>query len=103
MKNSAYELFEKMYLILDDLWKSNQEEDLCIYISDANPIFCENGRSLDPVVFEDFNNLYEQKKNSDITDYDFIVYYLDNLDPYYGDIKKYFISISKEEVEAKIY
>ena len=31
-----------------------------------------------------------------------IVYYLENLDPYYGDIKKYFISIPRDECEAKI-
>ncbi len=62
MKNSAYELFEKMSLILDDLWENNQEEDLRIYVSEADPFLCRDGNSADPVVFEDFNSLYEQKK-----------------------------------------
>lgn len=102
MKTTEYELFKKMYLILNDLWENNQEEDLRIYVSDANPLFNEDGRSLDPVVFEDFKNLYKQKKDSGISDYDFIIYYLENLDPYYGDIKKYFVSIPKDECETKI-
>lgn len=102
METNSFQLFKAMYLLLDDVWEQNQEEDLRIYLSDADPFFYENGHSLDPVVFEDFNNLFEQKKSSGMSDYDFIVCYLNNLDPYYGDIKKYFVSIPKDECETKI-
>ena len=103
MENNATKLYELMYRILQEVWEDTQAEDLRIYVSDANPLFCGDGTSLDPVVSEDFNNLYEQKKSSGMTDYDFIVYYLENLDPYYGDIKKYFLSIPKEECESKLH
>ena len=33
--------------------------------------------------------------------YDFVVFYLEHLVPYYGDIKEYFLKISKEEFESK--
>ena len=102
MKTNPTKLFETMYQILQEIWKNTQAEDLRIYISDANPLFCGDGKSLDPVVSEDFDNLYEQKKDSDMSDYEFILYYLDNLDKYYGDIKSYFITISKEEFESKL-
>ncbi len=102
METKSFQLFKAMYKILDEIWENTQAEDLRIYVSDADPIFYENGNSLDPVVFEDFNALFEQKKDSGMSDYDFIVYYLENLDPYYGDIKKYFVSIQKDKCEAKL-
>lgn len=102
MIDNPKKLFATMYKILDELWESTQAEDLRIYVSDADPFLCGDGESADPVVSEDFNALFEQKKGSDISDYDFIIYYLENLDPYYGDIKKYFISIPRDECEAKI-
>ncbi len=97
MTNNAYELFKKMYLCLDSIWDKNQEEDLRLYLSDADPLFYENGTSLDPVVFEDFKKIFNEKQREQITDYDFVLCYLSQLDSYYGDIKKYFLTISKEE------
>ena len=102
MKKTAYELFKTMYIILNELWKENQKEDLRIYVSDANPLFHEDGRSLDPVVFEDFEAMYKQKAQENMNEYDFIVYYLENLDPYYGNIKQYFLNVSREEFESKL-
>ena len=102
MKTNSFQLFKTMYLLLDGVWEQNQEEDLRIYLSDADPIFYENGHSLDPVVFEDFDMLYEKMQNSGMSDYDFLVYYLDNLDSYYGDIKKYFLSIDRNKLEATL-
>lgn len=101
IKNSK-QLFEIMYIILNQIWEETQAEDLRIYVSEADPFLCNDGESADPVISEDFNNLYEQKKNSGMSDYDFIVYYLENLDSYYGDIKKYFVSIPRNECEQKI-
>lgn len=102
MKTNSFQLFKTIYLLLDDVWKKNQEEDLRVYLSDADPIFYENGQSLDPVVFEDFNSLYNQQANKGMPDYEFALYYLENLDPYYGDINKYFLSVSKEVFDKKI-
>ena len=102
MKINSFQLFKTIYLLLDNVWEQNQEEDLRIYLSDADPIFYENGQSLDPVVFEDFNNLYNQQANKGMSDYEFALYYLENLDPYYGDIKKYFLLVPKEDFNKKI-
>ena len=102
MKTNPFQLFKAMYLLLDNVWEQNQEEDLRIYLSDADPIFYENGQSIDPVVFEDFNNLYNKQSNSGMSDYDFVLFYLENLDPYYGDVKKYFIDISENDFESML-
>ena len=37
-----------------------------------------------------------------MSDYDFILYYLSNLDSYYGDIKKYFLMIAKEDFKKAV-
>lgn len=99
MKTNAYQLFKAMYLCLDKIWENNQEENLRIYLSDADPLFYENGQSLDPVVFEDFKTFYESSENKNLDDYEFVCLYLSNLDPYYGDIKQYFLSIDKKSFE----
>ena len=100
MINNALKLFHAMYQILDDLYSG--EEDLLIFISDANPSFCLDKKSIDPAVFEDFEMLFKQKIGDGISDYEFILYFLEHLDPYYGDIKKYFISIPRDECEKKL-
>ena len=101
MKTEVFKLFKAMYLSLDKIWEDNQEEDLRIYLSDADPIFFENGKSMDPVVFEDFEVMYN-KAPSNMGDYDFLLEYLSNLDSYYGDIKKYFLMVPKEEFEKSL-
>lgn len=102
MINNPKKLFEALYKILQEIWRETQAEDLRVYLSDADPLLCGDGISADPVVSEDFDNLYKNKKNSQISDYDFLIYYLENLDPYYGDIKKYFTSIPRDVCESKI-
>ena len=101
MENSSTKLFEKMYRMLHEIWEQTQDEDLRIYLSDANPLFCDDGKSLDPVVSEDFDKLYNEKQNCGIKDYDFILLYLEKLDSYYGDIKKYFKSIPRDEFDSR--
>lgn len=101
MKNDAIKLFNVMYSFLDDIYQKDNSEELLVYISDANPTVCLDGKSLDPVVFEDFESMYN-KVSSDMSDYDFILYYLSNLDSYYGDIKKYFLQISREEFNKNL-
>lgn len=101
MKNDAIKLFNIMYSFLDDIYQKDNSEELLVYISDANPTVCLDGKSLDPVVFEDFEKMYNNASN-DMSDYDFILYYLSNLDSYYGDIKKYFLMIAKEDFKKAV-
>lgn len=101
MKNDAIKLFNVMYSFLDDIYKKDNSEELLVYISDANPTVCLDGKSLDQVVFEDFETMYN-KVPSYMSDYDFVLYYLSNLDSYYGDIKKYFLQISREEFDKNL-
>ena len=102
MTSNPFALFKAMIQILLDLYKINEDEELSIYLSDADPFFYENGSSLDPVVFEDFKELYSKSKDKGLDDYDFIVYYLENLDTYYGNILKHFLSIPKDECKHKL-
>ena len=101
MKTDAYNLFKSLFLILDKMWEENQDEELRIYLSDADPMFCENGTSSDPAVFEEFEKMYNEKKTEDLSDYSFIVYYLEHLDSFYGDIKKFFVRISEEDFDKQ--
>ena len=71
MKTDAYNLFKSMFLILDKMWQENQDEELRIYLSDADPMFCENGTSSNPAVFEEFEKMYNEKKTEDLSDYGF--------------------------------
>lgn len=102
MLSNSKKLFKTMYLILDEIWEETQAENLRIYISDADPFLCDDEESADPVVLEDFCILYDKMKDSKMSDYDFIIYYLENLDPYYGDIKQYFLSCTRYEFEKRI-
>ena len=102
MRENPVNLFHKMYHLLDELYNQNKEEQLLIYISDANTTVCNDNKSIDPVVYEDFEKLFLVFKDKNITDYEFIVLYLGQLNPYYGDIKKYFLKIPKEKAENEL-
>ena len=52
MKNDAIKLFNIMYSFLDDIYQKDNSEELLVYISDANPTVCLDGKSLDPVVLK---------------------------------------------------
>lgn len=101
MEINKFSLFKAIYCVLDELWKNSEPEELRIYLSDANPILFENGTSLDPAVFEEFSRIIEERQ--DVNDkYELAIYYLDHLDPYYGDIKKYFLNVSKNRFIEKL-
>lgn len=100
MINKKDLLFKTMYTILDQAWDLNHEENLGNYLSDANPNLCD-GESADPVVYKDFCKKYDDCKNKNMDDYEFIIYYLVNVDKYYGDIKKHF-KITKKDFENKL-
>lgn len=54
INHSAIKLFNAMYSLLEGAYKKDNSNELLVYISDANPTVCLDGKSLDPAVFEDF-------------------------------------------------
>ena len=102
MTNKPLNLFHAMFQILDSIYDTNKDEELLVYLSDANYTLCVNGKSTDPLVYDCFEKEFNKKCNEFTSDYDFIIYYLQHLDPYYGDIKKYFTQIPRAECEAKL-
>ena len=97
---TAYQVFVFMYCILDDIWATNNDEHLSIYLSEANPFACDEG-SADPIVFNDFVKLFGANQILDDFGYEIIVKYLKQLDSYYGDILVFFFKISKSEYIEK--
>ena len=72
-------IYQLMYLILDELNEDNKNETLVTYLTD------------------DFKEKYEIYENHDDYSYEFICFYLKNLDPFYGDIFSIFSSLTKDE------
>ena len=95
MLNQPIQVFKLMYLALQQQWEKDVDEKLGLYLSEADPFLTGND-SADPTVFEDFLKCFEKYGSYDNFGYDFIIKYLLELDPYYGDIKQYFMSIDKE-------
>ena len=94
---NSFVIFQLMYLILDELNDENKNETLITYLSDANPFMREGENSVDVLVYDNFKEKYENYKDHHDYSYDFICFYLKNLDPYYGDIYSVFKSLAKEE------
>ena len=97
MTKDIYKVYLAIYNLLDEIYQNTKQEDLLRYLSDADPTVCNDGESLDPSVFSDFKSIFERCIDDNMSDYDFLAYYLANLDPYYGNIKKYFDAIPKED------
>ena len=77
-------------------WEKDKNELFGLYLSEADP-FLTGDDSADPAVFDDFIKCFEKYGSYDDYGYEFIIKYLNDLDPYYGDIKKYFLRIDKQE------
>ena len=90
-------IYQLMYLILDELNEDNKNETLVTYLTDANPFMREGENSVDVLVYDDFKEKYEIYENHDDYSYEFICFYLKNLDPFYGDIFSIFSSLTKNE------
>lgn len=97
MESKVTALFQSMYKILKNIWGQTQNEQLGFYLSDANPFLCLDGISMDPSVFAKFENMFNEIKADSMSDYEFIIYYLEHLEEIYGDIKTFFVQIPKEE------
>ncbi len=99
MINQPIQLFKLMYLALTKEWEKEKDEQFGLYLSEADP-FITGDDSADPVVFEDFKKAFETKGSYDNYGYDFILKYLSDLDPFYGDIKKHFARIDRQQYVA---
>jgi len=99
MINQPIQVFKLMYLALTKEWEKEKEERFGLYLSEADP-FINGNDSADPVVFEDFKKAFDQYGSYDDYGYDFIESYLSNLDPFYGDIKQYFVRIDRRQYVA---
>ena len=100
--NKYFRVFVTLFVVLNEEWKKFRDETLSIYLSEANPFLAENG-SADPVVYKDFEKLCLDSKISpeDGFGYALALFYLDKLDPYYGDIKKWLLLVGKEAFAKK--
>ena len=90
-------IFQLMFLILDELNEEKKNENLITYLTDANPFMRRGETSVDEVVYSEFKESFLKYDNKDDYSYNFICYYLKNLDPYYGDIYSIFITLTKDE------
>ena len=96
MINQPIQIFKLMYLSLSSIWKHDQDTLFGLYLSEADP-FVTGDDSADPVIYEDFLASFKQYGTYDDYGYDFIIKYLSNLDPYYGDLLSRFLTISKQQ------
>ena len=96
MINEPIQILKLMYLALNKEWEKDKNELFGLYLSEADP-FLTGDDSADPAVFDDFIKCFEKYGSYDDYGYEFIIKYLNDLDPYYGDIKKYFLRIDKQE------
>ena len=99
MINQPIQLFKLMFLALTSEWEKEKEDQFGLYLSEADP-FVTGDDSVDPVVFEDFKKAFNNYGSYDDYGYNFILKYLSELDPFYGDIKKYFARIEKQQYIA---
>ena len=100
MKLNAIDVYKNMFFVLDEIWAKNKDEMLSIFLSEADPTLCQEG-SADPIVYEDFLKFCPKEIETNDFGYEYILNYLSNLDSYYGDIKSFFLTISKESFVDK--
>ncbi len=93
-----------MHIALTKEWEKEKDEKLGLFLSEADP-FVTGDDSVDPVVFEDFKSAFEKYGTYDEYGYAFIDKYLGELDPFYGDLKRFFARIAKQQylIDSKKY
>ena len=96
MINQPIQLFKLMYLALTKEWEKDKDEKLGLYLSEADP-FVTGEDSADPVIFEDFLKAFNEYGSFEDFGYEFLIKYFEKLDPFFGDLKKFFIRISKQD------
>ncbi len=96
MINQPIQVLKLMYLALNKEWEKDKNELFGLYLSEADP-FLTGDDSADSAIFADFLKRFEEYGTYEDYGYEFILKYLNDLDPFYGDIKGYFLKISKQE------
>ena len=96
MINQPIQVLKLMYLALNKEWEKDKDELFGLYLSEADP-FLTGDDSADSAIFADFLRCFEKYGTYDEYGYDFILQYLGDLDPYYGDIKMRFLNIDKQK------
>ena len=96
MINQPIQVLKLLYLALQEEWELTKDSLLGQYLSEADP-FVVGDDSVDPVIFEDFLSSFEKYGTYEEYGYNFILKYLSDLDPYYGDLKQYFLNIDKQK------
>lgn len=97
-----FKLFKALYDILNENYQIQKTDELAKFLSEADPYAYAENVSYDPAVFDEFCDIYDFCIKNKMNDYDLLVYYLEHLDPYYGEIKKYFLLIPKDECVNKL-
>ena len=95
--NKSFEIFQLMFIILDELNDENKNGNLITYLTDANPFMREGENSVDILVYDEFKEKFNNFGNHCDFSYEFICLYLKQLDSYYGDIYSIFKTLSKDE------
>lgn len=93
---SSFIIFQFLYIILNSLNSEKNNDNVVTYLTDANPFMRDGENSVDLVVYEDFKEKFYMFKNHDDYSYDFVCYYLKNID-YYKDLYDTFKQITREE------
>ena len=96
MINKPIQILKLMHIALTKEWEKEKDKKLGLYLSEADP-FVTGDDSVDPVVFEDFKSAFEKYGTYDEYGYAFIDKYLGELDPFYGDLKRFFARIEKQQ------
>lgn len=96
MINQPIQVLKLMYLALNEEWEKDKDDLFGLFLSEADP-FLTGDDSADPAIFADFLKCFEKYGTYDEYGYDFILKFLTDLDPYYGDIKKRFLNINKQK------
>ena len=53
---SSFIIYQLMYIILDALNDENKNENLVMFLTDANPYMRDGENSVDTVIYNDFKN-----------------------------------------------
>lgn len=86
MMNKKFDIFWILYVYILENYFDKESESFNQFASDANPFIWEE-QSWDPVLFEDFINIYD-KETTNRNDYLFILKeFLSHLDEIYSDVK----------------
>ncbi len=93
----CFTIYQLMYLIIEELNDENPQENVILFLSDANPFMRQGEHSVDEVVYEEFKEKFYKFNDESKYSYYFICDYLKNIDEYYGDVFSTFNQIDIDE------